>query len=147
MGDRTTVYLTVLKAHADQIEKVFNNRERSENGMFVEYTFYGVNYGELDDLPELAAQGIAYTSRWDSGSEYGAGEENCRFTSEGEMIIQTVSDESRNPSLNALIEVIDDYALLKTKIIEHANCVVSLPWDNQEEYGKRYRTSQLIQQK
>lgn len=147
MGDRTTVTLTILKSQSKEAEKLFLfNQLGSDfaNEQFMEYVFHDVNYGNLSELPSLQNMGIAYTSRWEAGAEYGPGEETCRFTPEGELLIQTIGDEYKNPCLKSLMEVIDNHEMLKQRIMKHYEEVISLPWDNQEEYGKLFRTKRLI---
>lgn len=146
MGDRTTVMLTVLTSQLKEAEKLFlyAPSEIYIGTALTECLFYEVNYGELEFLPKLQNLGMPYTSRWESGSEYGPGEEACRFTPQGEMLLKIVGDEYRNPPLHHLMEVIDNYGLLKQRILEHYERVTALPWDNQEEYGKIHRARQLI---
>jgi hypothetical protein len=154
MGDRTTVTLTVLMSQVDEAKRIIENNhsEHAEfevNGVeFIDLIFNDVNYGDLNRgtklLDMLMHGGIAFNSRWDSGSEYGPGCEYGRFTEEGESVRLEISDSEVNPELNRLLELIDDYQALKAYIQEHAAERTPLPWENQEEYGKLYRATKLI---
>lgn len=146
MGDRTSVMLTVLTSQLNETEKLFSYEpsELYRGDLLTEYLFYDVNYGNLEFLPAIQNHGIAYTSRWESGSEYGPGEETCRFTPEGNLLIQTIGDEYKNPCLKSLMKAINSHEMLKQIIMRHYEEVTALPWDNQEEYGKIYRARQLI---
>ena len=158
MGDRTSVTLTVPTIYKDAAMAVFAANEASpedsfENGGGVNaqnphnlhcFCFYEVNYGTLQFLDDLMKAGIPFDSDWGSGSEYGPGCETCRFTDEGEAIRKEVSDDSKNPDLKSLMDIIDDHAALKRVIEARYEEVTSLPWDNQIENSKRYRLKQLI---
>jgi hypothetical protein len=76
MGDRTHVTITVLKEQAEETKKIFDTNgstyyqyDLDEPGDHAHFLFAEVNYGELPDLVDLEAAGIAYTSHWDAGSE------------------------------------------------------------------------------
>jgi len=146
MGDRTCVTLTVLKSQQEDAVRFFTSDSEylNEHGSFVDYTFYEVNYGNLDFLDQLVNAGIAYDSRWESGGEYGPGCDYCRFTADGDVILKGISDEYRNPSIDTLMEKINNYEELKAFIVAHYDEISVLSWDFQEEYGKLYRTKQLI---
>lgn len=146
MGDRTYVTLSVLSAHKEQVtalsEDTYNSDwEQPTKHYFV---FGEVNYGELDFLDKLQDAGIAYDSEWEAGSEYGSGGEHCRFTAEGEIVLKEIYDSEINPNLTQLISLIDQPEALRNFILHHKEQITTLPWDNQEEYGKLYRTKQLI---
>ena len=149
MGDRTSVTLQVLLVHAADVENILlevndSSEHNFKDERFHYYNFYEVNYGDLDFLPLLVEAGIAYNSQWDSGSEYGPGCEYCRFTSDGNVILKSISDSYINPCLDTLMGKLDDYAALKAFIIEHHNEVSVPSWEDQEEYGKIYKVKQLI---
>jgi hypothetical protein len=146
MGDRTTVTLTVLKSQEADAQNIFDSDSeyRSENGVLVECTFHEVNYGNLDFLDQLQEAGIAYDSRWEAGSNYGAGCDYCRFTPDGDVVLKGISDDYRNPSIDLLMKKLDDYAALKAFIIEHHIEVTVPGWENQEEYAKIYKVKKLI---
>lgn len=149
MGDRTYVSLYVPIACEEETIKVikaawgeFNIENKTET--LCAFGFEEVNYGELDFLPQLKERGIAYDSDWGSGGSYGAGSEMLRFTPEGEAKCITVYDEDRGIDICKLMSVLEDHAALKKVILEEAQNKVPLPWDNQVEYGKIYRTRKLI---
>jgi len=72
MSERVYVELTVLDAQAKACKVFFANEEWddtetvSTNGL-TSFSFHEVSYGELDFLPELQYNGIAYSSTWDTG--------------------------------------------------------------------------------
>lgn len=146
MGDRTTVTLTVLKAQADAAKVFFEYEadEEYEADKFSAFTFYEVNYGNLDFIAKLVAAGIAFNSKWDSGSEYGPGTYYSRYTSEGEHKIWEIADSSINPSIDSLVLLLDRPIELHQFIVDHVENTTPLSWDNQLEYGKLFRTIQLI---
>jgi hypothetical protein len=148
MGDRTSVDLTILKAHQAKFEAFMKNQDTYESSYedsdFVTYSFWEVNYGNLDFLADLIKLGIPFTSHWESGSEYGPGNQHLRFTPDGELQEIEVSDEYLNPDLSELIKRIDNYRDLKEYILYHRDRITPLPWDSQEEYAKIYLTKQLI---
>lgn len=146
MGDRTYVTLTILASQQDEAIKHFDGDadEAHTHGLFAHHTFYEVNYGNLQFLDELQAAGIAYDSQWEAGSEYGPGCDYCRFTADGDVVLKSISDSYQNPSLTKLMEKINNYEELRAFIIAHHEEVSVLSWDFQEEYGKLYRTKQLI---
>lgn len=146
MGDRTTVTLTVPYDFADIVEEIEEAQERDFNteGNLIFLTYYEVNYGELRFLKKLKEQGIPYDSAWCDGNEYGPGTKSLRFTPEGEAIEMELYDDDANPDMNALMCRIDDPVALRQYILNHQASRQVLPWDNQVEYGKLYRTRQLI---
>lgn len=147
MGDRTAVTLTIRTSQVAKARPCFDTEpeyEHQDEKGFTEFTFYEVNYGNLEFLDQLQETGIAYDSRWESGSEFGSGCDYCRFTHDGEVILKGISDDYRNPSIDELMKNIDDYAALKAFITKHYNEIFVPSWDSQEEYGKIYRTKQLI---
>lgn len=146
MGDRTSVTLTVLLCHEEAAEALFTfgSEHRSTHSHFAYHAFYDVNYGELPFLDALENAGIPFDSDWDSGSEYGPGCDSCRFTADGDAIRKSIADDYRNPSIDELMKNINDYAALKNFITKHYDEISVLSWDFQEEYGKIYRTKQLI---
>jgi hypothetical protein len=147
MGDRTNVYLDVLVPQADEAREFFDFDPSCEylNGeQFIEFQFDEVNHGTLGFLDKLQEAGIAFDSSWAQGSEYGPGTTFCRFTADGQVINFDRYDSEAHPDLSCLMKRIDDPKALREFILEHYNNVTPLPWDNQEDYGKLYRTRQLI---
>ena len=153
MGDRTWVRLRVPLSMRAQAEAVIDNPsdideyENGENGhnfANVEFSYEQVNYGQLHCLGELQKAGIPYDSEWGSGYDYGAGTEHCRFTEQGELSIKEIYENEANPPLPSLLALIDAPKALRKYILEHQESRTILPWDNQEAYGKLYRTHLLI---
>jgi len=147
MGDRTTVYLDVLASQADAAKELFDydiDEAYCNGDQFVEFVFKEVNHGTLGFLKKLEEAGIAYDSSWSSGFEFGAGTTFCRFTDDGQVINFDRYDSEANPDLSGLMKRINNPKALREFILEHYNNVTPLPWDNQEEYGKLYRTKRLI---
>lgn len=147
MGDRTVVRLTLLLAQEQAAKSIMGNythEERATASDWVHYTFYEVNYGELKFLGKLQSAGIAYDSEWDAGSEYSAGCEYCRFTDEGEIVLKAQYDNEENPNLQDCLDRIDDPVGLREYILRHKANRTILPWDDQERFGKIYRTRQLL---
>jgi hypothetical protein len=142
MGDRTNVRLVVLVGHEADI--THRDEEPTFDGPFAVFSYYDVTYGELPFLVDLRDKGIAYDSAWDKGDEYDSGAESCRFTSEGTAVVKTLYDSDRNPNLELLTLFLDDPIGLHGVITDHITSLEVLPWDNQAEYGKVYRTIQLI---
>ena len=147
MGDRVSVTLTVLTAHAKQVEDICSDSQdwKETSGEFTYLTFHEVNYGELDFLYELENAGIPYTSDWDQGGDFAAGNKTLRFTSNGEAITKEVYDKYVNPDIDDLMKLFNDHEALKQYITDHYNEVTPLPWDNQEYNAKIYRACRLIE--
>ncbi len=147
MGDRTSVELTVLRTQAKKAEALFGGwsaNETFENDpLLIGYYFEEVNYGNLDFLDDLRDNGIAYDSEWGDGGEYSAGTQSLRFTETGELQFKSVYDAAINPDLCTLMELLDDPVMLVQHIKDHHAGLQVLPWDNQEEYGKRYLAMKL----
>lgn len=158
MGDRTNVTLTILASQAKEAGKIMGYLPEKSSGVLTEFFFDEVNYGELDELPLLQGAGIAYDSDWGSGGEYREGCQSCRFSPEGEMEITEVYAGEENVSIDKLMTIIEKndpdseeaadhsalYQELETLILDHHAKVTPRSWENQEEYGKIYRTRQLI---
>lgn len=151
MGDRTYVRLTVLESRADEAETIVKtydqhaDREEADGGVVV-FSFEEVNYGELPFLPQLQALGIAYDSEWDKGDNYGAGGDYCRFYEDGSVSIQTQyeGDDTHMP-LHLLKPYLNHPEMLKTEIERYMESCKVPGWENQEEYGRRYQTTLLLQ--
>ena len=146
MGDRTSVTLTVLTAHADRTREIIGDVVDSSKLPCnrTEFYFDEVTYGNLNFLDALQEAGIPYESAWSRGDEYGEGAQYCWFTPEGAGLVKEVYDSGRNPELTLLLEFIDQPEKLKQVILEHVEKVSAPSWDNQEEYAKIYMTRKLI---
>ena len=146
MGDRTTVYLTVLKTQADAAKKLFDeggdeDHRDDETSIF---TFYDVNYGELEFLDELRDAGIAYDSDWSEGDNYSSGTQSCRFTHTGDCIEKVLDGDSQSISLDLLVSLKHDYIAIVDLIDKRVEEADVLSWYNQEIFGSRYRAKKLI---
>jgi hypothetical protein len=146
VGDRTTVTLTFLQSQQEEALKHFDQVASGAEIVddLAHHVFYDVNYGNLEFLDDLQAAGIAYDSTWDSGSGFTSGTKSCRFMPDGTAVIKEIYESENNPNLGSLMSRIDDLLALRQFVLEHHQSVSVLPWDNQEEYGQRYRTKQLI---
>ena len=149
MGDRTNVELTILASQKEKAESIFYYDKPNEDcdgnaGQWV-YQFADVSYGTLEFLAALRDAGIAYDSSWESGGEYTAGTASCRFTPEGACIEKDLYDNGINPSLDKLIELIDQPDALRKYILIHQESISVLPLDeDQVKYSKLFLTHQLI---
>ena len=155
MGDRTSVNLYVLSSQAERVvellgsveehpEERFTGTREGEAPTHTHLYFSEVNYGELAGLELLEEEGIAYDSEWSNGSEYGSGTSYCRFSPEGKMESSVQYDDQLNPPLGALMDRIEDSEGLKAYILDFSKKLEVRSWDNQEEYGRLYRTLRLI---
>lgn len=148
MGDRTYVTLEVPKELKHAAEALFNEDTNEDGENIAEGThwfgFSEVNHGALEFLEALQDQGIPYNSSWEAGSEYGPGTDSCRFTPEGIMVNKEIYESSLSIPLVVLLSYIDKPDQLIKYILAHEEVVAVLPWDNQVEYGKRYRLRQLV---
>ena len=149
MGDRTTVTLTVLKEHAEEAQLHFDGWEaeyidNDASHRFQRFTFYEVNYGTLPFLAELMEAGIPFDSDWDHGGDYGPGTHYSRYNDDGGIQEIELSNEYRNPDINELMKLIGDPQALIGKIVSHHMAVTPLPWDNQLENSKLFKTKKLI---
>lgn len=151
MGDRTHVTLSVLRAQVTDVEAILGENLGDSfdapGSDLVYFMFEEVNYGELPFLPELIEAGIAYESSWESGADFSAGTEHCRFTETGELQQLQVFVASVNPSLVDLLTLLDGpdpLEEIRGYLLQHKARVTPLPWENQVEYGKRYRARELI---
>ena len=147
MGDRTTVILKMLVEDSKAALSLlgFEPQETNENQTgFVDYSFYEVNYGNLNGREHLQKQGISYDLSWGNGDSFTSGMEYCRFSKEGELLVFDVYDNEVGLELHLLKEAINDHAKLIEMINRKWDSVTPLPWDKQSEYSKIFRTLQLI---
>ena len=151
MGDRTQVFLEFPAEFEEEANAIIAAAyEEGENITYgdavniIRLSFEEVNYGELPFLPKMADAGIPYNSSWSSGSNYGAGTAYNRYTSEGCPVFLNIFDEDINPSIVALMTVINEPIKLQEMVRNHHQDTTPLPWDNQVEYAKKYRVLKLI---
>jgi hypothetical protein len=149
MGDRTSVTLSVpveqLSAALEILERYDGVPEsEEENDLSVDLQFSEVNYGDLRSEAHLTAAGIAWMKSWGPGGDYNAGTAWTMFNEHGDLIKFTYSDESAEETLRPYFDLLDEpEALIQALRIEKAK-MTPPAWDNQVEYGKRYRTRNLI---
>lgn len=134
MGDRTQVFLEFPAEFEEEATAIIAAAyEEGENITYDEaadilcLSFEEVNYGTLPFLPKMAEAGIPYDSTWGAGSAYGPGTDYCRYTSEGCMELLNVPDEDINPSIDALMTVIDAPIKLQEMVRKHHQDTTPLP--------------------
>lgn len=110
------------------------------NSNRVYFSLEEVRYCELKCLHQLIELGIAFDFTSDEGDHYCA----SRFTNEGGHKSIAISMSAMNPDLSQCMALMDSPTDLQAYIQKHVQSVTPLPWDNQVEYGKRYRTRQLL---
>lgn len=149
MGDRTWVEIVVLKKSLPQVKEVLDllndEGEIVEKGELVSIYFDEVNNGRIDEQDELTESGIPYNYEWGNGGNYDAGSKYIRFTPEGEVQHIEYFESEINPPIEKLLELVDQPEKLAQYVRDYSAKKTPLPWDNQVEYGKRYRALQLIQ--
>lgn len=148
MSDETWVEIVVLKESLPQVKEVLNLLE--DEGEIVEGVelasiyFYAVNNGCIDEQDELTDSGIPYNYEWGNGDNYDAGSKYIRFTSEGEVKHIEYYESEINPPIEKLLELVDQPEKMAQYVQQYSAEKTPLPWDNQVEYGKIYRTHQLL---
>ena len=149
MGDRTFVILTVLKKHAKAVAEIYKQEETTfhKDSKFSHFEFEEVNYDELEELGKLEELGIAFNSDWTQGGDYKPGCRSCRFTPEGDIQQLELYEGEENPPIHELRQRLVKPLQLVEYIKQYDREHTPLPWDNQVEYGKRYRAKQLLKTK
>jgi len=146
MGDRTHVTLTILKEHLELVRQFVDQDPDTidEGDTIVVLNYAEVNYGTLDFLPQLLEEGIPYTSAWDRGYEYDAGEETCRFLADGTVELKSIYETQTGPYLQALLALIDKPDELRKLILDYAQSQKIEPWETQEANRKMFLMKKLI---
>ncbi len=147
MGDRTWVEIIVLKESLDQVKEVlsdFLDLEIAEGDYLASLYFYEINNGCVEEHVQLTERGIPYNYEWGPGDNYYPGTKYIRFTPEGNLQHIEYYDNEVNPPLEKLLELVSKPKELVEYVQQYANERTPLPWDNQVEYGKIYRTRRLI---
>ena len=147
MGDRTWVEIVVLKESLDQVKEIFNDFYdiKIVKGDFVSSLYFEeVNNGCIEEQDELTEKGIPYNYMWGNGDNYEAGSKYIRFTLEGEVKHIEYYKSELNPPIEKLLELVDQPEKLAQYVRQYSAEKTPLPWNNQVEYGKIYRTQQLI---
>ena len=145
MGDRTWVEIIVLNESASLVKEILGDYvEIDERSSFTSFFFQEVKYGCVEEQDQLTERGIPYNYEWGTGDSYNPGSKYIRFTPEGNLQHIEYYDNERNPSLEKLLELVPKPKELAEYVQQYANNITPLPWDNQVEYGKIFRTLQLI---
>lgn len=148
MSDPTWVEIVVLKESLPQVKEVLNlldgEGEISEGVELASIYFHEVNNGRIDEQDELTNFGIPYNYEWGKGDNYDAGAKYIRFTSEGEVKHIKYYELEINPPIEKLLELVDQPEELAQYVRQYSADNTPLPWANQVEYGKIYRTRQLL---
>lgn len=145
MGDRTWVEIVVLNETIDQVKSILPNDADVTPGVSLSaFYFYEVNNGHIEEQEELSKHGIPYNYEWGNGDNYEAGSKHIRFTPEGEVQHIEYFESEINPPIEKLLELVDQPEKLAQYVRQYSAEKTPLPWNNQVEYGKIYRTRQLI---
>ena len=145
MGDRTWVEIVVLKESLPQVKELLGDEGQiTEKDELVTIYYYEVNDGCIDEQDELTEAGVPYDYSWGMGDNFEAGYKYIRFTPDGQLVHIEYYVTDLDPPLEKLLELVDRPVELVQYIRQFAEDKKPLPWDNQVEYGKRYRTLQLL---
>ena len=145
MGDRTWVEIVVLNETLSLVEEILpDDAEICTTPEFSSFYFYEVNNGCIEEQHELTEAGIPYNYEWGKGDYYSPGTKYIRFTPEGELEHIEYCESDINPPLEKLLELVPTPRELAEYVQQYSDDKTPLPWDNQVEYGKIYRTRQLI---
>ena len=145
MGDRTWVGIAVLNETLSLVEGILPDDARIVYGAsHTTFFFHEVNNGCIEEQDQLTDLGIPYNYEWGMGDNYNPGSKYIRFTPEGELQHIDYYENELNPPLEKLLELVSKPKELAEYVQQHSDNLTPLPWDNQVEYGKIYRTRQLI---
>lgn len=150
MGDRTWAILTIPTELVGNAKAIFDDpcsEEPLDRGLgLTKLSYDKMNCGNLPDGVEdkLIAAGIPFDWEWGDGYNFGDGVLHIRFTETGELRVREIYNAIRNPSMEALMALIDNHDELVKFIKEHKDKVTPPNWENQVEHGKRYRMRQLV---
>lgn len=145
MGDRTWVEIVVLNETRSLVEEILPDATEINISLeFSSFYFDEVNDGYIEEQDQLTERGIPYNYAWGRGSNYDSGTMYIRFTHEGNLQCIKYYDNEFNPPLEKLLKLVSKPKELAKFVQQYANEKTPLPWNNQVEYGKIYRTRQLI---
>jgi hypothetical protein len=147
MGDRTTVTLCIPKEFEEITSKLIADDpwDTSSTEKLSYLVFEEVNYGELSNLDLLIENGIPYTATWERGGEFDPGSEYARFTPEGNVEVKTIYCSDESIPIHVLLSWAEKSTQFLLDSLNDANARIAvLPWDNQVQYGKIYKTKLLI---
>lgn len=148
MGNRYFVELTVLSEHENTVQAALEKElgicgqgaYPLSNGTLACFELEEVRTGNLRCLSDFDNQGIPYEV-YSSDENYYC---TSRFTADGERQAISVALSEMNPDLSTCKNLLNTPDALVDYIKNHIDSVTPLPWDNQEEYGKKYRVTQLL---
>jgi len=145
MGDRTWVEIVVLTESLPQVKEFLGEEAQiNDETKLASLYFDEVDNGCMEAQDELTKAGIPYNYSWGRGDNYEGGMKYIRFTPEGDLehIEYCVSDI--NPPLEKLLKLVPTPRELAEYVQQYSDDKTPLPWDNQVEYGKRFRALQLL---
>ena len=161
MAKYYTCWLHVPEECRKQLEQIVSKKYdyASDNAYLVNteprifgYIFDEVKWRELDFLDDLHELGIPFNFSNDDNDPYLKRIIKCRFTPDGERILQDYLHSEAKIDAECFIASIDECKTPEEKLnyinqqyMHFSNLLTSLPWDNQVEYGKLYRTRKLIE--
>ena len=145
MGDRTWVEIVVLTESLPQVKEFLDEEAQiSEGNILTSLYYHAVNNGCIEEQHELTKAGIPYNYEWGKGDYYTSGTKYIRFTPEGELEHIEYCESDINPPIEKLLELVPTPRELAEYVQQYSDELTPLPWDNQVEYGKRFRTLQLL---
>lgn len=159
MSNERTITITVLASQKDlalDILGQFLKAPDDENDFLIQAdpALHFMQYYEstvrqvTEPLMALKHAGIAWDleyGRTDDG-ESEPGEDRLRFTETGEVMAVGWTQTDLFLAVHDLMQYLDHPDKLREYIIEASKKTMSLPWTNQEEYGKRHMAAQLLLQ-
>ena len=145
MGDRTWVEIVVLTESLPQVKEFLDGEYQISGGTELTSLYFDdVDIGCMEEQHELTKAGIPYNYVWGMGDNYNPGTKYIRFTPEGELEHIEYCESDINPPLEKLLELVPTPRELAEYVQQYSDEITPLPWDNQVEYGKRFRTLQLL---
>ena len=145
MGDRTWVEIVVLTETLPQVKEFLGGEDQiSEGPELASFYFCEVNDGCIEEQHELTKAGIPYNYEGGKGDYYSPGTKYIRFTPEGELEHIEYCESDKNPPLEKLLKLVPTPRELAEYVQQYSDDKTPLPWDNQVEYGKRFRALQLL---
>lgn len=161
MGDRTSVYLWVMKDDAKKVSAKINDfyggygaDDTNELNDQAQFFFYEVNYGELEIQEWAEKEGIPYSYRWDAGGDYGPGYQHLRFDEKGKPLFIEFDDKDLEldlPTVSKLLveadsqqDIHEAYQILRSFLKPFTQNFTPLEWKTQERNKLIARTVNLI---
>ena len=156
MAEYFACWLKIPEEFQEQIEQIVSEKYNYDvylvetKPRILEYLFDEIKWGELSFLDDLHEMGIPFNFSNDDSDDCRF--IKCRFTPDGEMILQDYLESDTKIDADTFIDEIDKCKTPEQKLdyinrlyISCSNILNHLPWDNQIEYGKLYRTRKLIE--